>query len=118
MDRLVKRGLQMTATLAAAIISCLVVVFAYLVYPGTPSKSKFMTFEGYIELPRGRLLNVLDYLTLNGSTLFVTSESSGSLFKVDLDLNYPSVSSVSEMPGAGAAHGVALLPEAKIAFVT
>src|SRR5260370_38488710 len=94
------------------------VVFAYLAYPGTPSKSKFMTFEGYIELPNGGLLNVLDYLTLNGSTLFVTSESSGSLFKVDLDLNHPSVRSVSEMPGAAAAHGVALLPEANIAFIT
>jgi DNA-binding beta-propeller fold protein YncE len=93
-------------------------VVAYLVYPGTPSRSRFMSFDGYIELPRSGLLNVLDYLTLNGSTLFVTSESSGSLFKIDLDPNHPSVSSVSEMPGAGAAHGIALLPEANIAFIT
>src|SRR5260370_37783518 len=47
-------------------------VVAYLVYPGTPSRSRFMSFDGYIELPRGGLLNVLDYLTLNRSTLFVT----------------------------------------------
>jgi DNA-binding beta-propeller fold protein YncE len=93
-------------------------VVAYLVYPGTPSRSRFMSFDGYIELPRSGPLNVLDYLTLNGSTLFVTSESSGSLFKIDLDPNHPSVSSVSEMPGAGAAHGIALLPEANIAFIT
>jgi hypothetical protein len=93
-------------------------VVAYLVYPGTPGRSRFMSFDGYIELPRGGLLNVLDYLTLSGSTLFVTSESSGSLFKIDLDPNHPSVSSVSEMPGAGAAHGIALLPEANIAFIT
>jgi hypothetical protein len=99
-------------------IGFLAVVFAYLAYPGTPSKSKFMTFEGYIELPKGGLFNVLDYLTLNGGTLFVTSESSGALFKVDLDLNHPSVSPISEMPGAGAAHGVALLPEANVAFIT
>src|SRR5882757_405703 len=118
MNRIVKRSIQITAALAVAILACLAVAFAYLVYPGTPSQSKFMTFDGFIELPRGRLLNVLDYLTLNGSTLFVTSESSGSLFKVDLDLNHLSVSSVSEMPGAGAAHGVALLPEANVAFVT
>src|SRR5260370_5716458 len=77
-----------------------------------------MTFDGFIELPRGRLLNVLDYLTLNGSTLFVTSESSGTLFKLDLDPNHPSVSSVSELPGVGAAHGIALLPETNIAFIT
>jgi DNA-binding beta-propeller fold protein YncE len=93
-------------------------VVAYLVYPGTPSRSRFMSFDGYIELPRSGLLNVLDYLTLNGSTLFVTSESSGALFKVELDPNHPSVSSVSEMPGTGAAHGIAVLPEANIAFVT
>jgi DNA-binding beta-propeller fold protein YncE len=94
------------------------VVLAYLVYPGTPGHSNFMAFEGFIELPRDGLLNILDYLTLNGSTLFVTSESSGALFKADLDSNHPSVSSVSEMPGAGAAHGIVLLPEANIAFIT
>ena len=113
-----KNALKIMAICVIVLIGFLGAVFAYLVDPGTPGKSEFMTFEGYIELPKGRLLNVLDYLTLNGSTLFVTSESSGSLFKVDLDLNYPSISPVSEIPGAGAAHGVALLPEAKIAFVT
>jgi len=111
MNKFVKRRIQMTAALAAAIVACLAVVFAYLVYPGTPSKSKFMSFEGYIGLPKGGPLNVLDYLTLNGSTLFVTSESSGALFKVDLNPTHPSLSSVSQMPGGGAAHGVALLME-------
>jgi DNA-binding beta-propeller fold protein YncE len=118
MNKFVKRGLQITATLVAAIIACLAVIFAYLVYPGTPGKSKFMTFEGYIELPRGGQLNVLDYLTLKGSTLFVTSESSGALFKVDLDPNHPSLSTVSAMPGNGAAHGVALTMEPNVAFIT
>lgn len=108
----------MTVAVAAATVACLTVVFAYLVYPGTPGKSRFMTFEGYIELPKGGLLNVLDYLTLNGSTLFVTSESSGALYKVDLDLHHPSVSSVSQMPGGGATHGVALLMERNVAFIT
>jgi DNA-binding beta-propeller fold protein YncE len=100
------------------LISFVGVVLLYLIYPGTPSQSRFMTFTGFIELPRNRLLNVLDYLTLNGRTLFVTSESSGALFKVDLDLNRPSMSSVSEMPGAGAVHGIALLPESNVAFIT
>jgi DNA-binding beta-propeller fold protein YncE len=118
MDRFVKTGLQMAAALAAAIVACLSVVLAYLIYPGTPSKSRYMTFEGYIELPKSGALNVLDYLTLTGSTLFVTSESSGALFKVDLDLGHPSLSPVSEMPGSGAAHGVALLTEHDVAFIT
>jgi DNA-binding beta-propeller fold protein YncE len=119
MSGFVKRSIQITAALAAAIVVCLAVIFAYLVYPGTPGKSKFMKFEGYIELPKGGLLNVLDYLTLNGSTLFVTSESSGALFKVDLNPAQPSVSSVSVMHGSGATHGVALLMERhNIAFIT
>src|SRR6267378_1175182 len=113
-----KNALKIIGAVVIVLISFAGVVLAYLVYPGTPSRSKFMTFDGFIELPRGGLLNVLDYLTLNGSTLFVTSESSGALFKIDLDLNQPSVSSVSEMPGAGAAHGIALLPETNVAFIT
>lgn len=113
-----KNALKIMVMSIAVLIGFLGVAFAYLAYPGTPSKSKFMTFEGYIELPRERLLNILDYLTLNGSTLFVTSESSGALFRIDLDLKHPSGSSVSEMPGAGAAHGVALLPGANVAFIT
>jgi hypothetical protein len=113
-----KSALKIVAMCVIVLISFLGAVFAYLAYPGTPGKSNFMTFEGYIELPRGGLLNVLDYLTLSDHTLFVTSETSGALFKVDLDLNHPSVSSVSEMPGAGAAHGVALLPDANVAFIT
>ncbi len=113
-----KNALKIIGAVVIVLISFAGVVLAYLVYPGTPSQSKFMTFDGFIELPRGRLLNVLDYLTLNGSTLFVTSESSGALFKIDLDLKQPSVSSVSEMPGAGAAHGIALLPETNVAFIT
>jgi DNA-binding beta-propeller fold protein YncE len=118
MNRFIKIGLKLTAAVAAATVACLAVVFAYLVYPGTPDKSKFMTFEGYVELPKGGALNILDYLTLNGSTLFVTSESSGALFKIDLNQTHPSASLVSEMPGSGATHGVALLSEHNVAFIT
>jgi len=118
MNRFVKRSLQKTAVFVAAIVVCSGVVVTYLAYTGTPSKSSFMTFEGYIELPKGGLLNVLDYLTIDGKTLFVTSESSGTLFKIGLDPNRPSASSVSVLPGTGAAHGVALLPETDIAFIT
>jgi DNA-binding beta-propeller fold protein YncE len=118
MNRFVKRRIQIIAVLAAVIVACLTMVFVYLVDPGTPSKSKFMTFEGYIELPKGGLFNVLDYLTLNDSSLFVTSESSGALFKVALDMNHLSLSSVSEMPGGGAVHGVALLLDHNVAFIT
>src|SRR6267154_251726 len=119
MDRSVKRHLRATAEFGTVIALCLAVAgVAYLVCPGTPGKSKFMKFEGYIELPKHGSLNVLDYLTISNGTLFVTSESSGALFKVNLDPNRPSLSAVSELPGSGAAHGVALMMDRNVAFIT
>src|SRR5580704_11260260 len=118
MERFAKNTLRMTAAFATAIVLCLAAVAAYLIYPGTPGNSKCMNFEGYIELPRDGSLNILDYLTIANGALFVTSESSGSLFKVDIDPNHPSLSAVSELPGGGAAHGVALMTDRNVAFVT
>jgi DNA-binding beta-propeller fold protein YncE len=118
MDRSVKKHLRMTAAFATVIALCLAVAGTYLICPGTPGKSKFMKFEGYIELPRGGSLNVLDYLTISNGTLFVTSESSGALFKVNLNPNHPSLSTVSELPGSGAAHGVALMMDHNVGFMT
>ena len=118
MEKVVKNNLRMTAAFATVIVLCLAVGAAYLICPGTPGKSKFMKFEGYIELPKCGSLSVLDYLTINNGILFVTSESSGALFKVDLDLGHPSLSTVSELPGSGAAHGVALMMDRNVAFIT
>jgi DNA-binding beta-propeller fold protein YncE len=103
---------------AIVLIGFLGAALAYLSYPGTPNRSKFMTFDGYIGLPEDRLLNVLDYLTLNGNTLFVTSESSGALFKIALNSSNLPASPVAEMSGNGGAHGVALLPGQNVAFIT
>ena len=113
-----KNLLRITVMFAIIIIGLLGAVLAYLSYPGTPSRSRFMTFDGYIGLPRDGVLNVLDYLTLNGNTLFVTSESSGALFKIALDPSNLPASTVAEMSGTGAAHGVALLPGQNVAFIT
>ena len=113
-----KNLLKIMVKFAIVLIGLLGVALAYLSYPGTPSRSGFMTFDGYIGLPRDGVLNVLDYLTLNGSTLFVTSESSGALFKISLDPSNLPVSTVAEMSGTGAAHGVALLPGQNVAFIT
>src|SRR5258706_12179198 len=118
MESLAKRNLRLIAAFATVIVLCLAVVATYLICPGTPGKSRFMEFEGYIELPKSGSLSVLDYLTINNGILFVTSESSGALFKVHLDLNHPSLSAVSELPGSGAAHGVALVMDRNVAFVT
>src|ERR1700693_3227942 len=109
---------KLTIAAAMTMIGSLVIALAYLVYPGTPSGSAFLAFDGFIELPRGGPLTILDYLTLNDRTLFVTSESSGALFAIALDSGVRAAGAVSEMPGSGAAHGVAVLPEQSIAFIT
>jgi DNA-binding beta-propeller fold protein YncE len=109
---------KMSLGLAVTLISLATVALVYLIYPGTPSKSKIMAFEGFIELPRRGLLTVLDYLTLNDQALFVTSESSGALFKIAFDANHLTASTVSEMRGAGAAHGVAFVPGVSVALIT
>jgi len=109
---------KMLLTFAITLLGLAAVVLCYLIYPGTPSKSKVMTFEGFIGLPRPGPLTVLDYLTLDDQTLFITCESSGALFKIAFDSSDLRASTVSEMPGAGAAHGVALVPELNVAFIT
>jgi DNA-binding beta-propeller fold protein YncE len=113
-----KTILKITTTVLIVLIGLLGAVLAYLVYPGTPDQSKFMDFDGFIELPQRQALTVLDYLALTGHTLFVTDESTGALFKIVLDSSKLAASTVSEMPGAGAAHGVALLPGQNTAFIT
>jgi DNA-binding beta-propeller fold protein YncE len=113
-----KNMLKMSLTLAVTLIGLAAAPLVYLIDPATPSKSRVMTFEGFIELPRSGLITVLDYLTLNDQALFVTSESSGALFKIAFDSSDLRAGTVSEMPGAGAAHGVALLPDLNVAFIT
>lgn len=118
MTGIIRRILQSITVAVAIVLTVAVIIAVYLAYPGTPARSNFLTFRGYIELPRHRILNVLDYLTLHNQTLFVTDESSGSVFKVDLDPSRPTASKVSEMQGGGSTHGIALLPNSNVAFVT
>jgi DNA-binding beta-propeller fold protein YncE len=109
---------RIAVTLIVIVIAVLGLALIYLVYPGTPSRSKVLAFDGYVELPRRGALTILDYLTLRDHTLYVTSESSGAVFRVALDSGQRAAGTVSEMPGGGAAHGVAFLPGQDVAFVT
>jgi DNA-binding beta-propeller fold protein YncE len=115
-----KKVARIILGIVVALITVSVCVLAYLVFPGTPSRSRSMTFEGYIDLPKGQSsLTVLDYLTLRDRTLFITNESSGAVFKVNLDSNSKIANGeVTQLPGTGGAHGVALLPGQNVAFVT
>jgi DNA-binding beta-propeller fold protein YncE len=117
-NTILTKVLRITVGFVAVVVLCAAVALTYLIYPGKPGHSQFMKFEGYIELPRGGTLNVLDYLTLRDRTLFVTSESSGALFKIGLDPDRPAFGAVSEMPGGGSVHGVALTLQPDLAFIT
>jgi DNA-binding beta-propeller fold protein YncE len=114
-----KRIRKIVARVALVVIGIAALVLIYLVYVGTPSRSRFMTFQGFIELPKTGRLNVLDYLTLRDHILFVTAESSGYVFKVTLDPTTQTTAvNISTLPGGGAVHGVVLLPSQNVAFVT
>jgi len=114
-----KKVLKMAGIIALVVIGVAASVLMYLVYPGTPSRSRTMTFQGFIEIPQTGRLNVLDYLTLRDHILYVTSESSGNVFKVTLDPTTQATSTnISTLPGGGAVHGVVLMPSQNLAFVT
>jgi DNA-binding beta-propeller fold protein YncE len=114
-----KKTLKIVARVALVAIGIAALVLIYLIYVGTPSRSRFMTFQGFIELPKTGRLNVLDYLTLRDHILFVTAESSGNVFKVTLDPTTQTTAvNISTLPGGGAVHGVVLLPSQNVAFVT
>jgi len=73
--KIVMGGLGVVTAVAIA-------VAGYLIYPGTPSSASSLTFQGYVPLPSDGLLSVLDYLTVYDDKLFVTSESTGDVYRV------------------------------------
>jgi DNA-binding beta-propeller fold protein YncE len=92
---------------------------AYLIYPGAPSHSDVMRFDGFVTLPRGRMLNVLDYLTWWGPTLLVAGGSTGSIFAIPNEALRPKAGQIAiQLRGRPSVHGIAFAREADIAFVT
>jgi DNA-binding beta-propeller fold protein YncE len=111
--------LKAAVTIVVGLIGVAALAVVYLVYVGNPGRSRFMTFQGFIELPKTGRLNVLDYLTLRDHVLFVTAESSGSVFKVALEPKTQTTAlNISTLGGSGAVHGVVLMPFQNVAFVT
>jgi len=101
------------------VMAVAIAVAGYLIYPGTPSSASSLTFQGYVPLPSDGLLSVLDYLTVYDDKLFVTSESTGDVYRVHLRKNsLPTVADMSKLTGDPAAHGVVIDPSSHLAFVT
>jgi DNA-binding beta-propeller fold protein YncE len=116
MKKLIRVLLWCLAGLVAIAGACA----ALLIYPGTPSAAHSLEFQGYIPLPRSKLLSVLDYVTISGTSLFVTDESAGNVYKVTLRNNaLPRPSDVwifASEPSS--THGVAIDPASHMGFVT
>jgi YVTN family beta-propeller protein len=107
----------MQALAVLLVLACL--GLAYLIYPGTPSRSDVMRFDGFVTLPRGGMLNVLDYLSWYGHILLVAGGSTGSIFKIPEGAWRKGADGrATQLRGRASAHGIAFAREAGIAFVT
>jgi DNA-binding beta-propeller fold protein YncE len=115
MMRNVKRIFLALGITAAAVTS---LGLAALIYPFTPGQSSSVRFEGFIVLPSRAALSVLDYMTFNGSDLYVAGTSPGSLFKAKIGTNIGTNPTVMELRDAAGVHGVAFVPSKNIAFFT
>src|SRR5882724_3935973 len=102
---------------ALAVIACAFIL--RLIYVGQPDAARSLQFRGFVLLPKGAALTFLDYLTVSERRLFVTDESTGSVYKIELNgAALSRDSDVSAFSSEPAAHGVALDPAKQVAYVT
>ncbi len=113
-----KKVLRMAAGIVAVAVIAAIAVLLWLVIIAKPEKSKTMTFNGFIDLPRPKVLNVMDYVSIYGNRLFVTSESSGDVYRVQLDNPNLKQAQVDTALGEGESHGVVVDPNTSLAYVT
>jgi YVTN family beta-propeller protein len=111
-----KLALRIVGALVAIVLVLVAAGAAWLAYPGEPGPSHALRFERYVLLPGHGLLNVLDYMNVEGHTLYVGGTSAGSVIRVDLgSANLP----VSEWRDAeGRVHGIAIAGSRDLAFAT
>ena len=114
----IKKIVQSIASMFLVLFVAGIAVLLWLVIIPTPGKSKTMAFEGFIDLPRPKLLNVMDYVSIYGNRLFVTSESSGDVYRVQLGNGNLKNTKVGTALGEGQSHGVVVDPNTRTAFVT
>ena len=122
MSRKVRIAVRVFLISAAVLIVAIATVAAWLTFPGTPTSTGSLRFEGFVSLPQGTnriILTVLDYLTVNGTKLFVTDVSSGGVYRIELrDHTLPRASDISEFESTPGVHGVVIDPVSHLALVT
>jgi len=115
LKRIIKTILWGAAALAVAAGGVLV----HLVYIGNPGKAASLQFQGFVQLPKGAMLTVLDYLTVHDQHLFVADESTGNVYKIALhEKALPQSTDVTVFASEPAAHGVVVDPSRRLAYVT
>ena len=115
----VRTVLTILSGIVGVCVAIAVVIAIVLIVPGKPADGVSVHFEGYVALPGHSLLSVLDYLTVTERELFVTSESSGAVYKVALGEHAaPTSATVAEFDAEPAAHGVSIDPASGLAYVT
>jgi YVTN family beta-propeller protein len=100
-------------------LAAAIAVAGYLIYPATPGNAASLVFQGYVPLPSDSVLSVLDYLTVVDDKLFVTGESTGDVYRIQIHKDsLPTAADVAKLHGEPAAHGVVIEPSSHLAYVT
>jgi YVTN family beta-propeller protein len=101
------------------VLAVAIAIAGYLIYPGTPNSAASLLYQGYVPLPSDSVLSILDYLTVRGDELFVTNETTGNVYRVQIHKGaLPTAADVARLAGEPAAHGVVIEPSRHLAFVT
>lgn len=116
---ILKRPIQIFFALLGIGLVAAGAIVVWLTFPGAPATTANTRFVGFIALPKGGggLLSIMDYLTIDGRTLWVTNESTGAVYRIPLAAG-PLPTRVAMFPGDGHAHRVAVDPVSKVPFVT
>ncbi len=109
--------LAKSRVLGSLLLVVLLGLLAWLAFPGTPSHARTLRFVGYIPLQRTGLLNVLDYLTVQGDETFVAGISSGDVTRISTHAD-STRTAMAVLHGTPSAHGVAIDAATGLAFVS
>lgn len=104
--------------IVAAVLVIVGGMAALVVLPGTPETARSLAFRGFVALPKGKALTILDYMTVHGTDLFVTNVTHGDVYRITLNGTALPTAPVAAMPGPPAPHGVVIDPVGGQAFVT
>jgi len=121
LSTLSKRLIAGAAWTAGALVLAAVVAAMVLIFPATPRASGGLRFAGFVPLPKngGGVLSIMDYLTVDGRSLYVANESAGGVYKVALTSGpLPTGGQIGWLGGPPAPHGVAIDPVSKLGFVS